>query len=411
MDNSGGGSSSSSWDWSSSYNSTYTSSTSFSFSLSAGKVGYTNFKAPSNGTLQVYTTGSSDTYGWLTNGGCSLGSGNGANALSNGTVYTKDDDSGDSSNFSYSYDVTSGTTYEIDWHNYSVSTAASGTLYIVFTPAVTTYTVTCKDRKYNSSGTLLSTTIQGTKSYTSGSAAKGSDWGTTSPFTGYYYSSCTTKSSVTAATTVYRNFYPNSYTVTYNVNGGTGTIGNTSRYYNEAYTLTTSQPTRTFYRFLGWGTSASATTALESGASVAASTSTSTITYYAIWEQDGNVYLGVNGEWILLQTYYGTNGEWVPMQMKYGANGIWEPGGGNTSSTPTLISFTIDDPIYQEESYQAEDGMTWEQWCSSSYNTNGFWCDDYDVMNDYSLFLYNYSGFEGVRPSDTIISGGSYYTE
>lgn len=34
------------------------------------------------------------------------------------------------------------------------------------------------------------------------------------------------------------------------------------------------------------------------------------------------------------------------------------------SPIPVIITFTID-----STSYQAEEGMTWEEWCNSSYNT------------------------------------------
>lgn len=44
---------------------------------------------------------------------------------------------------------------------------------------------------------------------------------------------------------------------------------------------------------------------------------------YAVWRPDSNIYLGINGEWILCQTYIGMNGEWVPIQMKYGYNNNW----------------------------------------------------------------------------------------
>jgi hypothetical protein len=312
-------SSSSPWSWKSLGSDT--DSVTMSLSLSAGQLGYINFTPSISGTLQVYTEGSIDTYGWLTNGSCSLSTGNGSSALTGGTVYTKDDDSGTDNNFSYSYEVTAGTSYEIDVHAYSSSTAVSGTtLYIVLTPP--SYTITCKDRKYSSSGTLLSTTTVGTATYTSGSTAKGSDWGTTSSYTGYYYSSCTTISSVSAASTVYRNYYPNSYTVTYNLNGGEGSIANTSRYYNEAYTLTTSQPTKQFYNFLGWGTSTSSTTALAPGATIAASTSTSTITYYALWEEAIKpMYVGINGTpHRVTSIYIGVNG--VPKNVTIGYSSI-----------------------------------------------------------------------------------------
>jgi hypothetical protein len=35
---------------------------------------------------------------------------------------------------------------------------------------------------------------------------------------------------------------------------------------------------------------------------------------------------------------------------------------------PTLITFTI-----SNIEYQAEEGMTWEEWCNSEYNKNGFY--------------------------------------
>ena len=136
----------------------YTGSTSFSYVLSAGQIGYTTFTAPSDGVLEVYTTGSSDTYGWLTNGYCELGSGNGSNALktgTNGVIYTNNDDDGEGNNFTFSYNVTQNTRYEIDWHNHSATSSASGTLNIVFTPSTTYYTVTCVDVKLNSTGAQL----------------------------------------------------------------------------------------------------------------------------------------------------------------------------------------------------------------------------------------------------------------
>lgn len=41
--------------------------------------------------------------------------------------------------------------------------------------------------------------------------------------------------------------------------------------------------------------------------------------------------------------------------------------GAWTQTTPTLINFTI-----AGTSYQAEEGMTWEEWCNSSYNTGEY---------------------------------------
>lgn len=74
-----------------------------------------------------------------------------------------------------------------------------------------------------------------------------------------------------------------SYQVTYNVNGGTGTIAAQTKWHGEDLTLTTDTPTRTNYRFLGWGTSSSATTpTYQPGATLTANAATP---LYAVWER------------------------------------------------------------------------------------------------------------------------------
>lgn len=291
----GGGGTTSGWSWSQSYaaklaNMSDGGTTSFAFSLSAGKVGYCPFAPNVNGTITVYTTGNSDMYGYLLDADSvetpKSSASYGSQVFTSSQWYTYDDDSGDSSNFTYTYDVNSSTTYIIAFNEYYSSNAASGTLFFEFVPDVVYYTITCKDRIYNSSGTLLNTYTKGSNSYASKTTAKGSDWGTSSSYTGYYYNSCTTISSVSSNSTVYRNYYPNSYTVSYNLNGASGTAPtSTTRYYNETYTLTSTTPTRSGYNFLGWDTNSSATSGIASGGTAPASTSTSTITYYAIWQQ------------------------------------------------------------------------------------------------------------------------------
>ena len=83
-------------------------------------------------------------------------------------------------------------------------------------------------------------------------------------------------------------------------------------------------------------------------------------------------------------------------------------GGGSSAN---LISFTI-----AGTSYQAEEGMTWAEWCDSSYNTgynsSEFWYDDYNVMcgPDSAMVCDSSTGMD-VRPTATITNGGSYYLE
>lgn len=110
------------WKWHSGTSITLNSDYSQTYDLSdisAGYIAYHTLNVKTDGELTVYTTSSTkDTYGWLTDGSCSLGTGDGSSALTGGTVYVKNDDGGSNSNFKYTYDLTTGDDYEIDYHNY-----------------------------------------------------------------------------------------------------------------------------------------------------------------------------------------------------------------------------------------------------------------------------------------------------
>jgi hypothetical protein len=64
-------------------------------------------------------------------------------------------------------------------------------------------------------------------------------------------------------------------------------------------------------------------------------------------------------------------------------------------SSANLITFTIDGI-----SYQAEDGMTWEEWVYSSYNTGGWSVTGGTIWNSRETITYN--GVK-VAPTDVII--------
>ena len=72
-----------------------------------------------------------------------------------------------------------------------------------------------------------------------------------------------------------------SYTVTYNMNGGSGSISSQTKYYGKTLTLSSTKPTRTGYSFQGWATSASGSVAYASGASYTANAG---VTLYAVWK-------------------------------------------------------------------------------------------------------------------------------
>lgn len=83
-----------------------------------------------------------------------------------------------------------------------------------------------------------------------------------------------------------------SYTVSYNANGGSGAPSSQTKYYGKTLTLSTTTPTRTGYKFSGWGTSASAT-----GVSYAAGgsyTGNASITLYAIWTANKTCTIAYN---------------------------------------------------------------------------------------------------------------------
>lgn len=67
-----------------------------------------------------------------------------------------------------------------------------------------------------------------------------------------------------------------------------------------------------------------------------------------------------------------------------------EEGGGKmiefTMIHTTIRNNTIIDE--REYSYQAEEGMTWSEWCESEYNTTSFRVDDNKVYSSYYLYLY-----------------------
>ncbi|MBQ4283290.1 MAG: InlB B-repeat-containing protein [Lachnospira sp.] len=88
------------------------------------------------------------------------------------------------------------------------------------------------------------------------------------------------------------------YTVNYNANGGTGAPESQLKLYGKDLTLSDVIPTRTGYTFKGWSTSASGSVAYASGATYS---SNSSVTLYAVWEQDyiASGTCGDNLTWVL----------------------------------------------------------------------------------------------------------------
>ena len=93
-----------------------------------------------------------------------------------------------------------------------------------------------------------------------------------------------------ASVTLYAvwTYKPATYTVGYDANGGTGAPGRQTKTYGVTLTLTTIQPTRKNYLFLGWSKDRNATSASYSvGGSY---TDNSDVTLYAVWRYEPETY-------------------------------------------------------------------------------------------------------------------------
>ena len=282
-----------------------TQSFSLSFELDDYKVGYIYFTPPTNGTINVYTKGNYDMYGWLFyKDGSSLVDGATGSSTIEGNYLKRNNDSGTGNNFSYSYSsAKANTTYEIDIHEYNVG-YCRGTLYVDFTPAVTNYTITyalgtanqwsdkttankTQNKPSNSSITLSDIT-----------AIKNSSTGGTGyvvTFNGNDATSLTKKSQTSGKTTNYtHNGWSTSSdgTKSYDLKQTYSNNGDITLYptfltyytYSNVKLPNEEQCTRTGYTLLGWSNSSTATE--MSYAPGAEYSGAETTTLYAVWQAD-----------------------------------------------------------------------------------------------------------------------------
>lgn len=135
-----------------------------------------------------------------------------------------------------------------------------------------------------------------------------------------------------------------SYKVTLNANGGTGGTASLTKWHGETLSLTSgfTAPTRTGYRFVGWGTSSSATT------TQATYTANAATTLYAVWEK---LITGITLDITTLRVTDGTStaeddeGTWCYGTCTYSITG---PAAANvtftvsvTPNTPQIIQDTF----------------------------------------------------------------------
>ena len=111
-----------------------------------------------------------------------------------------------------------------------------------------------------------------------------------------------------ASVTLYAVWERISYTITYNSNGGSGTMSPTTKYYGESVTLRANTFTRTGYRFSGWATSSTGSVVYDDQDTYTANASD---TLYAVWTRITYTITynsnGGSGTMSSTTKYYGTS--------------------------------------------------------------------------------------------------------
>lgn len=306
----------------------------------------TTFTVKINASWETYYSGALTKYGMIASSG---GSSVTLKTFSNTAA-----DSG-SGSFTGTYSISGNgaatKTITVTFRNFNDDNGDSATKNVTFNvsvPAWTSYTVT-----YNANGG-------------SGAPAKQTKWkgqtltlSTTKPTrTGYSFLGWSTSSSAISATyssggsyttdaaaTLYAVWKANTYTIKYNANGGSGAPGNQTKTYGVTLKLSTTKPTRDKYNFLGWSTSASATSPTYlSGANYTANAAT---TLYAVWEVAyqnpalTNVVVercDTNGNVSDSGTCGLVSFDWTTWESASSIKIDWTPTEGSTSTTTVSIS-------------------------------------------------------------------------
>lgn len=149
-----------------------------------------------------------------------------------------------------------------------------------------------------------------------------------------------------------------SYTITYNANGGTGTMSASTKYYGTAITLRDNAFRKEGYTFQGWATSANGSIAYANKASY---TSNSGATLYAQWKKDITLTYNANTGsgapssetktvWNSTTSATFTVPSQVPTKQYYKfSKWTTEQGGGGDSYYPnTQYSFSVSKTLYAQ---------------------------------------------------------------
>ena len=221
---------------------------------------------------------------------------------------------------------------------------------VVWTPTPTTYTITYKPGA-NGTGTQqmatktkdLALTLKDAIFTRTGYTQTG--WATSDGGSKAY--NLSGSYTANAAATLYPFWTANTYTITFNANGGTGSMSNLPMTYDVAKNLTANGFTNSGNTFAGWATSAGGSVVYQDGDSVKNLTSTqgATVTLYA--------------KWTAIPIY--------TITYKPGANGT---GSQQTATKTKDLALTLKDAIFTRTGY-TQTGWATSDGGSKAYNLSG----------------------------------------
>ena len=191
---------------------------------------------------------------------------------------------------------------------------------------------------YNANGGSSAPSAQSANVYNATTSYKFTLSSTKPTRTGYTFLGWSTSSTATSASyspggnitlsssdTLYAIWQIITYSVTYNANGGTGAPNSQTKTYGVNLTLSSTKPTRSGYKFLGWSTSSTATEpTYNPGATY---TQNANLTLYAVWERLGIAHINVNGTWQRGRIWVNVNGTWKTGLVWVNVDGVWKQGG------------------------------------------------------------------------------------
>lgn len=142
-----------------------------------------------------------------------------------------------------------------------------------------------------------------------------------------------------------------SYAIKYNANGGSGAPSSQTKWKDQALTLSSTKPTRTGYSFLGWSTSASATSATYTAGGKY--TANAAATLYAVWKANTyTVKFNANGGTGAPGNQTKTYGKTLTLSSTKPTRTNYNFKGWGTSASATTVTYAAG------ASYTANAGIT-----------------------------------------------------